>query len=156
MQLELAPAVERRKQVRLKLRADLVTTEQRYEGKKHYVVKDPVSLRYYRFNEQEYFVVKMFDGEHTMEQAQKDFEAQFRPQRLTHEDLESFARQLLNAGLVHNESSRAAEELLESRKKQRRMQRLATFTNILYIKIPVIDPDRVLSYMASRLFWIFT
>src|SRR5438477_2661373 len=156
MQLELAPAVERRKQVRLKVRADLIITEQRYEGKRHYVVKDPVSLRYYRFNEQEYFVFKHFDGKHTMEETQKAFEAEYRPQRLTHEDLEAFARQLLTAGLVQHESSRAADELLDSRKKQRRMQRLATLTNILYVKIPIIDPDRLLTYMASRLRWIFT
>ena len=156
MQLELAPAVERRKQVRLKVRADLITTEQRYEGKRHYVVKDPVSLRYYRFNEQEYFVFKHFDGKHTMEETQKAFEAEYRPQRLTHEDLEAFARQLLTAGLVQHQSNRAADELLDSRKKQRRMQRLATLTNILYIKIPIIDPDRVLTFMASWLKWIFT
>ena len=156
MELALAPQNERRKQVRLMVRADLDITEQKYEGKTCYVVKDPVSLRYYRFNEQEYFVVRMFDGKHTMEEAQKEFEKEFRPHRLTHEDLEGFARQLLNAGLVQHESSRAAEELLESRKKQRRMQRLATITNILYIKIPVIDPDRILTYMHSRLFWIFS
>ena len=156
MELALAPQNERRKQVRLMVRADLDITEQRYEGKRCHVVKDPVSLRYYRFNEQEYFVVRMFDGKHTMEEAQKEFEKEYRPQRLTHEDLESFARQLLGAGLVQHESSRAAEELLVSRKKQRRMQRLATLTNILYIKIPVIDPDRFLKYLLSRLWWIFS
>src|SRR5262249_47015148 len=59
-------------------------------------------------------------------------------------------------GLVQHQSNRAADELLDSRKKQRRMQRLATLTNILYIKIPIIDPDRVLTFMASWLMWIFT
>jgi len=156
MELALSNTADRRKQVRLKVRADLFITTQRYEGKTCYVVKDPVSLRYYRFNEQEYFVVRQFDGKHTMEETQKEFEVKFRPNRLTHEDLEGFARQLLTAGLVQHESARAAEELLESRKKQRRLQRLATFTNILYIKIPIIDPDRILTYMYSRLWWIFT
>ncbi len=156
MELALAPENERRKQVRLMVCADLDISEQRYEGKTCYVVKDPVSLRYYRFNEQEYFVVRMFDGKHTMEEAQKEFEKEFRPHRLTHEDLEGFARQLLNAGLVQHESSRAADELLQSRKKQRRMQRLATITNILYVKIPIIDPDRILKYLYSRLWWIFS
>jgi putative peptide zinc metalloprotease protein len=155
MEVALASG-DRRKQVRLKVRADLIIAPQKYEGKTHYVVKDPVSLRYYRFNEQEYFVVKQFDGKHTMEETQKEFELQFRPNRLTHEDLEGFARQLLTAGLVQHESTKAAEELLESRKKQRRMQRLATITNILYIKIPIIDPDRILAWMHKRLYWIFS
>jgi putative peptide zinc metalloprotease protein len=156
MELALSTQNERRKQVRLKIRADLGITEQRYEGKRCYVAKDPVSLRYYRFSEQEYFVVHLFDGHHTMEDIQKEFEKEFRPQRLTHEDLEAFARQLLTAGLVQHESSRAAEELLESRRKQRRLQRIATWTNILYIKIPVFDPDRILTYMKRWMFWIFS
>jgi putative peptide zinc metalloprotease protein len=156
MQSPLALAGDRRKQVKLRIRPDLDISQQRYEGKTCYVVKDPVSLRYYRFNEQEYFVVKMFDGKHTLEEAQKEFELNFRPQRLTHEDLEGFARQLLTAGLVQHESSRAAQELLVSRRKQRRMQRIATFTNILYIKIPIIDPDRILTWLLRRTWWIFT
>src|SRR5947207_10859982 len=156
MTIALTGDLERRKHVRLRVRADLGITPSKYEGKTHYVVKDPVSLRYYRFNEQEYFVFKHFDGKHTMEETQKAFEAEYRPQRLTHEDLEAFARQLLTAGLVQHESSRAADELLDSRQKQRRMQRHGTLTNSLYVKIPIIDPDRVLTYMASRLRWIFT
>lgn len=156
MELALAGQNERRKQVRLRLRSDLQISEQRYEGKRSYVVKDPVSLRYYRFNEQEYFVVRLFDGKHTMEEIQKEFERNYRPHRLTHEDLEAFARQLLTAGLAQHESSRAAEELLESRRKQRRLQRIATWTNILYIKIPIFDPDRILTFLYRYLFWIFT
>src|SRR5579871_6189983 len=156
MELALSAQNERRKQVRLKIRADLGITEQRYEGKRCYVAKDPVSLRYYRFNDQEFFVVHLFDGHHTMEDIQKEFEREFRPQRLTHEDLEAFARQLLTAGLVQHESSRAAEELLESRRKQQRMQRLAVWTNILYIKLPIFDPDRLLTFMIRGLRWIFT
>ena len=57
MSTALSSELERRKLVRLRVRADLGITPQKYEGKTHYVVKDPVSLRYYRFNEQEYFVV---------------------------------------------------------------------------------------------------
>jgi putative peptide zinc metalloprotease protein len=147
---------DRRKQVRLRLRSDLKFTEQRYEGKLCHVVKDPVSLRYYRFNDQEYFVVKRLDGKHTLEDTQKEFERQFRPHRLSLEDLEGFARQLLSAGLVQHESSHAAGLLLERRQKQRFMQKLATWTNILYIKIPLFDPDRLLSAMLPYLWWVFT
>ena len=50
----LTNPVERRKAVRLKVRPDLQITEQKYEGKIFHVVKDPVCLRYYRFNKQEY------------------------------------------------------------------------------------------------------
>lgn len=147
---------ERRKQVRFRVRPDLQTTEQRYEGKVFHVVKDPVCLRYYRFNRQEYHVFQLFDGKHTLEDVRKAFEDEFRPHRLEFHDLEAFARQLVMAGLVQAEHAGAGKHLFERRAKQRRTKRIAAVTNILYWKIPVFDPDRVLTWMYKYLWWIFT
>src|SRR5207302_603456 len=53
-------------------------------------------------------------------------------------------------------------QLYERRKKRLRREWLQTFTNILYIKIPVYDPDRLLNWMLNRSWfglgmrWIFT
>ena len=138
---------ERRKQVRLRVRPDLQIYEQKYEGKVYHVVKDPVCLRYYRFNRQEYFVFSLFDGKHTMEEVQKSFEEEFKPQRLEHNDLEGFARQLVTAGLVQNEQPGAGKHLFQRRAKQRRLRRIASITNILYLKLPIFDPDRILTWM---------
>ena len=85
---------------------------------------------------------------HTLEDAQKAYETQFRPDRLKLEDLEGFAQQLLNGGLAQNESPRAGKQLFDSRKKKRRQEWMQTLTNILYIKIPIIDPDRLLKAHA--------
>jgi putative peptide zinc metalloprotease protein len=147
---------ERRKAVRLKVRPDLQIFEQKYEGKTFHVVKDPVCLRYYRFNQQEYFVFGLFDGEHTLEQVRDRFEDEYKPHRLEYHDLESFARQLVTAGLVQHEQQGAGRHLFERRAKQRRMKRLTALSNILYWKIPVFDPDRILTWMFQYLSWIFT
>jgi putative peptide zinc metalloprotease protein len=147
---------ERRKAVRLKVRPDLQIFEQKYEGKTFHVVKDPVCLRYYRFNQQEFFVFQLFDGEHTLEQVRDRFEDEYKPHRLEYQDLESFARQLVTAGLVQHEHHGAGRHLFERRAKQRRLKRLTAITNILYWKIPVFDPDRILNWMYRYLSWIFT
>jgi putative peptide zinc metalloprotease protein len=152
----LSNPAERRKQVRLSVRPDLQISEQRYEGKVYHVVKDPVCLRYYRFNRQEYFVFRLFDGKHTMEEVRKRFEEEFKPHRLEFQDLESFARQLVTAGLVQHESGGAGKHLFDRRAKQRRLKRFASLTNILYLKLPLFDPDRLLSWMYPYLWWIFT
>jgi putative peptide zinc metalloprotease protein len=148
--------VERRKAVRLRVRPDLQITEQRYEGKIFHVVKDPVCLRYYRFNKQEYHVFHLFDGQHTMEQVKNEFEDEFKPHRLEYHDLEGFARQLITAGLVQSETAGTGKHLFTRRAKQRRMKRLAAVSSILYWKIPVFDPDRILTWMHKYLYWIFT
>ena len=150
------PTAERRKQVKLRIRGDLSITEQRYEGRLCHVVKDPVSLKYYRFNQQEYYVFQRLTGGSTLEEIRKQFEQRFAPDRLTLEDLEGFARQLVTAGLVQHESPNAGRELFAKAQKQRRTKRLATFTNILYIKLPVFDPDRLLGKMIGPLWWVFT
>ena len=93
-----ASELERRKHVRLRVRPDIEILPHKYEGRTYYVIKDPVSLRYYRFKEQEHFLIRFMDGTHTLDDAQKEFEKRFRPDRLTLEDLEQFGQQLLTAG----------------------------------------------------------
>lgn len=147
---------ERRKAVRLKRRPDLIAAKQRYEGKTYHVIKDPISLKYFRFDEHHYFVYQKCDGNHTLEQIQLEFEKSYRPDRLTLEDLEVFARQLVTSGLVQHESPNAGQKLYEKRSRQRALRRLSTFTNILYIKLPLIDPDRLLGWLYRKTRWIFT
>ena len=62
-----ASDLERRKKVRIRLRADLAIAPQKYEGRTYYVVKDPVSLRYYRFKEQEHYLLQQMNGETTLD-----------------------------------------------------------------------------------------
>src|SRR5438445_8179878 len=150
-----ASDLERRKKVRLRVRGDLGITPQKYEGRTYYVVKDPISLRYYRFKEQEHFLLRMMDGKHTLDEAQKEFEQRFRPERLTLEDLEHFGQQLLTAGLAQNESPQAGKQLFDRRKKRVRSEWMQALTNILYIKIPIFDPDRLLTKMLPYCGWVF-
>jgi putative peptide zinc metalloprotease protein len=151
-----ASDVERRKHVKLRLRRDLMVESQRYEGRTFYVVKDPVSLRYYRLKDNEHFLLQYLDGRRTLEEAQKAYEKHFRPDRLKLEDLEAFGQQLIKAGLAQNDSPKAGQQLFDNRKKRLRSEWFQTLTNILYIKIPVFDPDRILTAMLRWTRWIFT
>lgn len=151
-----AADLERRKRLRIRLRPDLAIEEQKYEGKKFYVVKDPVSLRYYRLKDNEHFLLQFLDGKHTLEEAQKAYEREYRPERLRLEDLEGFAQQLLTAGLAMSDSPRAGKQLYERRGKRLRREWMQTLSNILYIKIPIFDPERVLRWMLKYVWWIFS
>jgi putative peptide zinc metalloprotease protein len=156
--MERGPTVEleRRKQLKLRVRADLATAPQRYEGRTYYIVKDPVSLRYYRYSEQEQFLLSRMDGRRTLDEIRLDFEKEFRPDRLDLPDLESFAQQLLMIGLAHPESPQADRQLYKRRQQHHRTQLLQLLTNILYIPVPICDPDRLLGRMVRPLRWIFT
>ncbi|MSR30930.1 MAG: hypothetical protein EXR99_05430 [Gemmataceae bacterium] len=151
-----ATDLERRKQIKIRLRKDLKIDPQKYEGRTFFVVKDPVSLRYYRLKEHEHYLLKFMDGKYTLQDAQKAYEDRFRPDRLRLEDLEAFAQQLLTAGLAQNEAPKSGKQLFERRRKKIRTEWMQKLTNILYIKLPVFDPEPLLNHMVKYFRWIFT
>ena len=138
------------------MRTDLSVVPQKYEGRTYYIVKDPVSLHYYRYTEQEHFLLTLMDGATTLDQAQQAFEQRFRPHRVTLPEVEGFAQQLLTTGLAHAESPQADKQLYQRRREQRRGERLQLLSNLLYIKVPLFDPDRLLGRLLPYLRWIFT
>lgn len=151
-----AQDLERRKQVRLRLRLDLEESKQLYEGSTHYVLKDPASLRYHRFEHVDYFLVQMMDGRHTLDEIQKAFELRFRPKRLPLEDLEAFGQTLLKAGLAYQDSPQSGQQLYERCRKRVWGERLRRLTNILYIECPLFDPDIIISRLLRCVRWAFS
>src|SRR5947209_3647771 len=67
------PPLEPRQQLRPRFRTDLSISPQAFGGRTYYLVKDPVRLRYYRFKEREYFLIRLLDGRHTLAQARLEF-----------------------------------------------------------------------------------
>ena len=129
----------------VKLRPDLVVQPQFYEGMTHYVVKDPLALKYFRFKIEEYYLLEQFDGKQTLQEVKKAFERKYRPQTISIEDLTRFVAQLHEAGIVHIDSGEQAKVLIRRRKKNRWRKVWAFLANILFIKIPIIDPERLLT-----------
>ncbi len=140
----------------VKLRPDLVVQPQFYEGMTHYVVKDPLALKYFRFKIEEYYLLEQFDGKQTLQEVKKAFERKYRPQTISIEDLTRFVAQLHEAGIIHIDSGEQAKVLIRRRKKNRWRKVWAFLANILFIKIPIIDPERLLTKMYPYFRWIFT
>jgi putative peptide zinc metalloprotease protein len=142
--------------LQVRLRPDLVVQPQFYEGMTHYVIKDPLALKYFRFKIEEYFLLQQFDGKQTLEDVKKAFERKYRPQTISIEDLTRFVAQLHEAGIVVIDSGEQAKVLIRRRKKNRWRKLWSFLANILFIKIPVIDPERLLTRMYPYFRWIFS
>ncbi len=155
----LAPALpfgQAAEHLEVKLRPDLVVQPQFYEGMTHYVIKDPLALKYFRFKIEEYFLLQQFDGKQTLQEVKKAFERKYRPQTISIEDLTRFVAQLHEAGIILIDSPEQAKVLIRRRKKNRWRKVWAFLANILFIKIPIIDPERLLTRMYPYFRWIFT
>jgi putative peptide zinc metalloprotease protein len=142
--------------LRVKLRPDLIVQPQFYEGMTHYVIKDPIALKYFRFKVEEYFLLQQLDGKNTLQDVKKAFERKYRPQTISIEDLTRFVSQLHEAGLAQIDSPDQAQVLIRRRKKNRWKKVWSFLANILYIKIPIIDPEKLLTGMYPYFRWIFT
>jgi putative peptide zinc metalloprotease protein len=142
--------------LKVQLRPDLIIQPQFYEGMTHYVVKDPIALKYFRFKVEEYFLLQQLDGKHTLQDVKKAFERKYRPQTISIEDLTRFTAQLHEAGLALIDSPDQAKVLIRRRRKNQWKKIWQFFANILYIKIPIIDPEKLLTGMYPYFRWIFT
>jgi putative peptide zinc metalloprotease protein len=150
------PAGQAAEHLRVKLRRDLIVQPQFYEGMTHYVVKDPIALKYFRFKIEEYFLLEQFDGTKTLLDVKKAFERKYRPQTISMDDLTRFSAQLHEAGIVQIDSPDQAKALIARRRKNRWKKVWQFLANILYIKIPILDPEKLLSGMYPYFRWIFT
>jgi putative peptide zinc metalloprotease protein len=142
--------------LRVRLRPDLIVQPQFYEGMTHYVVKDPIALKYFRFKIEEYFLLQQLDGKQTLADVKKAFERKYRPQTISIEDLTRFVAQLHEAGIAQLDTPEQAKVFIQRRRKNRWRKVGQFFANILYIKIPVIDPEKLLTGMYPYFRWIYT
>ncbi len=142
--------------LQVRLRPDLVVQPQFYEGMTHYVIKDPLALKYFRFKIEEYFLLQQFDGKQQLQDVKKAFERKYRPQTISIEDLTRFVAQLHEAGIVVIDSGEQAKVLIQRRKKNKWRKVWSFLANILFIKIPIIDPERLLTRMYPYFRWIFS
>src|SRR3954469_17207285 len=107
-----APMGQAAEHLRVKLRLDLIIQPQFYEGMTHYVIKDPIALKYFRFKVEEYFLLQQLDGTMTLQDVKKAFERKYRPQTISIEDLIRFVAQLHEAGLAQIDTAEQAKVLI--------------------------------------------
>jgi putative peptide zinc metalloprotease protein len=151
-----AHELEGRKKVRVRLRPNLSFVAQQEAGETCYILHDPVSLKNFRVTPKQRFVVEQMDGTQTLNAIRKSYEQRFRPDRLSLEELESFAAQLLEGGLAQNESPHAGRLLFARAEKQRHRVRRDRLLNFLYIRVPLFNPERLLSGLLTWLGFLFT
>jgi putative peptide zinc metalloprotease protein len=140
----------------IRKRADLVARRQHYLGRAYWVVKDPIGLQYYRFQEEEFAILQMFDGETSLDEIKERFEADFPPQKITLEELQQFLGMLHRSGLVVADVPGQGHELRKRRDEKKRKMLLAAVSNILCIRFKGFDPERFLNWLYPKVRWFFT
>ena len=138
------------------MRADLSAVQQSYQGRDYWVVKDPLTLKYFRFEEEEFRLLKMLDGETSPDQIKRRFDYDFAPQKITMQELYQFVGMLFRSSLLVSDSPNQGIELKKRSDKASASGWKQKLTNILSIRFRGFDPDRMLTALNPFTAWFFT
>ncbi|HXT57221.1 MAG TPA: hemolysin D [Pirellulales bacterium] len=140
----------------MRMRPDLSARQHRYQGRVYWVVKEPVGLNYFRFQEEEYAILQMLDGQTSLDDIKDQFEARFPPQKIGVEEIQQFIGMLHRSGLIIANVPGQGKQLKIRRDERWRKEWLGKLSNILSIRFKGIDPDRLLNWMHPKLKWMYT
>ena len=146
------------------LRADLIIIKQFYEGRTFYVVKDPISLQYFRLTAEDYFLATLFDGRRTMTQVRAAYVERFPHLRLDYSDEEidervsRFANDLGLLQFLSVQGSRLKPryDAMKKTKKQSKGGFYKLVNSVFFARFSVFDPDKLFGRMAKPIWWIWT
>ncbi len=119
------------------------------------MVKEPIGLHYFRFQEEEYGILQMLDGRSSLDDIKERFEKQFPPQKITVEELGQFVGMLHRSGLVIADVAGQGAQLKKRRDERKRQELLSALANILAIRFKGIDPDRLLNWLHPKVAFMY-
>ncbi len=142
------------------LRKDLKITEAPLRGRSNYIVKDPVSLRYYRWGEKERRLASMLDGQRSSAEVLNAMRKEFPEEELCEEDIQTRMHQFLGAGLLITDWT-IAQRIYHNQKELIRKSHLKKLwltipSKLISFKFTLFDPDVLLLRMNRKLGFLWT
>jgi putative peptide zinc metalloprotease protein len=129
----------------LKLRSDLIVSKQDNDEGVLFVIKDPVTDRFFRFKEIENFIASQYDGKTTPEEISQRVESKF-DIALSQDNLAQFTSRLQRIGLLTDQAASP-----ETRKEKWKLS-----GDIFYIRGKLFNPDRFFDWLLPRIWFLFT
>lgn len=139
----------------LRWRLDLEVHRQRYLGRDSWVVKDPLRLKYFRFEEEELWLLQQLDGEAALDDLQRRFQHKFSPQQVSPREIHRLVGQAHRSGLLVADGPGQGDVLLQRRRTERRRRLWSLPAEMLSLRLRGFDPDRLLTLLdryVGRLF----
>ena len=132
------------------LRSDLEVTERQAAGRTEYVLKDPLSNRFFRLGEIEWFAARLLDGRRTAAEVRARTLEQFPTATLDEAGIGRFVRQLALTGMLRLSGRADLDRLLAQRRTSLAARILSIPGRLFYIRLPLVNPDAMLARFAPR------
>ena len=140
----------------LRMRSDLELVQQTWQGRSCWVIKDPLALKYYRFEDEEFTLLSWLDGQTSLSELQSRFEEQFAPQKLSIAALQQLLTMLHRSNLLVSLAPGQGESLRTRNDQRSRQKFWATLSNPLAMRFRGFDPDWLLTILNANFGWLFS
>ena len=130
--------------LRARLRPSAQISRQYYRGERWYVVRDPAGNQYHRLSDAAYRFVGLLDGTRTVGEAWELVGGQLDDEAPTQPEVIQILSQLHAANLLESDMTADSNVLLRRHKMQVKRKMQGRLMNVLFPRIPLWDPDRVL------------
>jgi len=127
-----------------RLRSTLQTHRQHFRGQMWHVVQDPSNNQFFRLNEAAYRFVALLDGRRTVAEAWRIASDALGDAAPTQGEAIQLLGQLYASNLLMGEVPPDAAGLFRRYAKRVTREVQGVLTNLLFIRIPLLDPDRFL------------
>lgn len=138
------------------MRPELVLTAHGAGPTGHWIVEDPVTLKYFRLRDEECFILRGLDRYPNLRDLKQAFDLRFYPLRLGLRSLNGFLFQLHDLGLIVGDSRGQGGVLADRDARHRRERILAALSNPLAIRLPGIPARRFIDRLYPSLRWLFS
>lgn len=138
-----------------KLRSDLRWNFQEVRGADTYLLEDPLQGRFFRLGRKEYEFACQLDGTRTVASLVGSMAKRDGASALDPEEAVALVRQLVDAGLVASLDGKHADRIWkEVNRPQESKRLLGKPGQLLFLKIPLGNPDRFFAFAADRAGWL--
>ena len=142
-------------QLRPRLRSVTQVFRQDYRGRTWHVVRDPGNNQFYRLDEPAYHFVALLDGQRSVGDAWNLTNEQLGDAAPTQGEAIQLLGQLYTSNLITAELPPDAEGMFDRYKRRLQRQVGGYLMNIMFARIPLFDPDRMLDRWKGAVMWMF-
>lgn len=139
-----------------KARPELMVYPQVYDGQPYWIYKDPLSLRYYRFNREEHYLIEQLSNNITLGELIERHQKHFNTETIKSGEIAEFIRSLMQKNILIVNHPERDQIFFDSAKKTRNKKFFGQLMNFMFLKIPIYDPDKHFNKAIDKLRFIWT
>ncbi len=129
---------------------------QHFRGQMWHVIQDESSNQFFRLNDAAYRFVAMLDGRRTVADVWRICNEELGDGAPTQGEAIQLLGQLYTSNLIQAELPPDSEGLFQRYKKRVGREVKGYVSNLLFIRVPLFDPDNILNELLPAVRWVFS